>query len=159
MVDPVQLAELLAQRSVWPSERTISGYVWGRTAWEVASLIGEHAARHEIVAAVTGRTAQAYLGVMATSSPPDVRLWVNTGGRNLADLAPLMGVEAAPAEESNVTLSADPWHVGTHRHSMRSFDDMKAPIAHPVRVWCDLHAEPRGTEFAAQLWRVLRNGG
>ena len=126
---------------------------------EVASLVGEQAARHEIEVAVTGRTALAYIGVMATSSPPDVRIWVDAGERDLADIAPLLGLESAPAEESNVTLSADPWHVGTHRHSMRSYDGIKAPIAHPVRVWCDVQVEPRGTDFAAQLWKVTRNGG
>ncbi len=159
VVDPVQLAELLADRSVWPNEQTVSGYVWGRTVWEVSSLVGDQAARHEIEVAVTGRTALAYLGVMSTSSPPGVRVWVDTAGRDLADVAPLLGLESAPAEESNVTLSADPWHVGTHRHSMRSYGGTKAPIAHPVRVWCDVQAEPRGTEFAAQLWKVMRNGG
>jgi DNA-binding transcriptional ArsR family regulator len=157
--DAVQLAELLAQRSVWPNGQTVSGYVWGRTVWEVAALIGDNAKRNDIVVAVTGRTALAYLGVMATSLPRDVRVWVDTRDRDLAEIASLLGLEAAPAEESNVTLSADPWHVGTHRSSMRSFDGLNAPIAHPVRVWCDVQAEPRGTEFAAQLWKVMRNGG
>jgi DNA-binding transcriptional ArsR family regulator len=159
VVDAVQLAELLAERSVWPNGQTVSGYMWGRTVWEVATLIGDNARRNQIVVAVTGRTALAYLRVMATSSPPDVRVWVDTLGQDPADIASLLGLEPAPADESNVTLSADPWHVGTHRHSMRSFDGLNAPIAHPVRVWCDVQAEPRGTEFAAQLWKVMRNGG
>ena len=159
VVDPVQLAELLAERSVWPNGQTLSGYVWGRTVWEVACQVGDQAALRHIVAAVTGRTALAYLGVMSTSSPAEIRVWVDTGGRDLADVAAQLGLEPAPADESNVTLSGDPWHVGTHRPSTRSYDGMHAPIAHPVRVWCDVQTEPRGSEFAAQLWKVMRHGG
>ena len=34
----------------------------------------------------------------------------------------------------------------------------QAMIAPPMRVWCDLGGEPRGTEFAAHLWEMTRHG-
>ncbi len=98
VTDAVQLAELLAERSTWPNGPTVHGYMWGRTVWEIAALVGEQAARNKIVVAVTGRTALAYLGVMTTSSPPDVRVWVDAGDRELAEVAPLLGLEPAPVE-------------------------------------------------------------
>jgi hypothetical protein len=52
----------------------------------------------------------------------------------------------------NVRISADRWRVGVHRRAIARFDELTAMVAHPLRVWCDLHAEQRGSEFAAQLW-------
>jgi MarR family len=158
IADPVGVAELLADRSSWPQGRTLSGYVWGRNTLEIASTVSSNATQFGFVAAVTGRTALAYLGVISTSSPPEIRVWVDSNGQELAAIAPLLGLESAPAEEANVVLSIDPWHVGTHKCSKRSFGGHEAVVAHPLRVWCDLHDERRGPEFAAQLWKVITNG-
>ena len=47
------------------------------------------------------------------------------------------------------------WRIGVHRSAQIRLDEWSATIAHPVRVWCDLHSEERGSEFATQLWRTL----
>ncbi|MGH8575084.1 MAG: hypothetical protein ACREX8_21320, partial [Gammaproteobacteria bacterium] len=70
-----------------------------------------------------------------------------------------LGLEPAPEGAANVMLSADPWRVGVHRRGDVIFDEWTASIAHPVRVWCDLHSEQRGTEFAAQLWGAVTHAG
>jgi hypothetical protein len=73
----------------------------------------------------------------------------------LTEVAERLGLEPAPPESANVRLSADPWRIGTHRRAVQDFDGMTATVAHPLRVWCDLHAEERGSEFAAQLWGTI----
>jgi hypothetical protein len=84
-----------------------------------------------------------------------MRCWVDIDGRSLAGVAEELKLEPAPEGGSNVTLSTDPWRVGIHHRGDASFRDWTATVAHPVRVWCDLHSEKRGTEFAAQLWEVV----
>jgi hypothetical protein len=97
----------------------------------------------------------AFLGVLSTSSPPEVRCWVDVGGQGLTDVAAELGVEPAGEDDVNIVLSADPWRLGLHRRSEVRFDGWGAHVANPLRVWCDLHSELRGTEFAAQLWRSI----
>lgn len=60
-------------------------------------------------------------------------------------------------EGGNVALVLDRWRVGRHRSAATKFDE-QANISHPLRVWCDLHDEPRGEDFAAQLWGVVSDG-
>jgi hypothetical protein len=105
--------------------------------------------------AVTGRVGAAFLGVLGTSSPSEVRCWVGVNGRRLEDVAAELGLEPAPAESANVRVSADRWRIGIHRRAVARFDELTATVAHPLRVWCDLHGEQRGSEFAAQLWAEL----
>lgn len=72
-------------------------------------------------------------------------------GQSLTDVAERLGLEPAPAESANVRLSTDSWRIGTHLGMVQDFDGSAATVAHPLRVWCDLHGEQRGREFAAQL--------
>jgi hypothetical protein len=150
--DLAGLANLLADRTAWPRTEMVCGYAWGRTIWDVAATISRNAAEVGVTAAVTGRVAAGFLGVFGTSSPREVRCWVNMNGQSLADNARLLGLEPSPPESANVRLSADPWRIGVHRREDGRLDNWTAVVAHPLRVWCDLHGEERGRDFASQLW-------
>jgi hypothetical protein len=108
--------------------------------------------------AVTGRIAAAHYGVLGTSSPRDVRCWVAHGSAPLADVAEKLELEPAPREEANVVLSSDGWRFGVQRRRELQLDDSSVWVAHPLRVWCDLHDEARGSEFAAQMWGAVNHG-
>ena len=73
-------------------------------------------------------------------------------------VAAALGLEPAPDEAANVVLSNDKWRVGVTRRRYERFDDFNAWAAHPVRIWCDLHDEQRGAEYAAQMWSVVTHG-
>jgi predicted transcriptional regulator len=150
--DTAALADLLASRTAWPGAEIVIGYVWGRTIWDVAGVISRNAAESGVSAAVTGRAGAAFLGVFGTSSPTEVRCWATVNGQSLTEVAGLLGLEPAPPESANVRLSADSWRIGIHRRAEAHFDSWTAMVAHPLRVWCDLHGEERGSEFASQLW-------
>lgn len=155
--DPAALADLLATRTAWPGTEVVSGYIWGRTIWDVAAVISRNSADSSIPVAVTGRAGAAFLGVFATSSPAEVRCWATVNERSLGEVAGLLGLEPAPPESTNVRLSADPWRIGVHRRAEADYDAWAAVVAHPLRVWCDLRGEERGSEFAAQLWGKVSN--
>jgi hypothetical protein len=146
------LADLLAARTAWPGREVIVGYGWGRTSLDTAALISRNAVEAGVDVAVTGRAGAAFLGVLGTSAPDEVRCWATVGERSLDEVAAALGLESVPAETANVRVSADRWRIGVHRSASARFDELTATVAHPVRVWCDLHAERRGSEFAAQLW-------
>ena len=152
VADPTSLAELLAERTAWPGHDVVGGYAWGRNIWDTAATISRNAADTGIELAITGRTGAAFLGVLGTSSPLEVRCWATLKGRSLEEVAAALGLAPAPRESMNVRVSADPWRIGVHRHANAQFDEWTATVAHPLRVWCDLHAEERGREFASQLW-------
>ncbi|CAN5876938.1 hypothetical protein BH20ACT7_BH20ACT7_16070 [soil metagenome] len=59
---------------------------------------------------------------LSTSSPTEVRCWVNTHGRDLSHVAGRLGLEPAPEGATNVVISADPWRVGVHRRAEITFD-------------------------------------
>lgn len=155
MADRVEVAGRLAAQTAWPGDQHISGYLWGRNTWDVAARLSANAAEANLALAVTGRAGAAFLGVLATSSSAQVRCWVDADGCSLTDIADRLGLDPAPEEACNVALSSDPWHVGVNRRGTKGFEDWTATVAHPVRVWCDLHSENRGTEFAAQLWGAI----
>jgi DNA-binding transcriptional ArsR family regulator len=155
VADRVEVAERLAAQSAWPGGQRIGGYLWGRNVWDVAARLSANARQAGVALAVTGRAGAAFLGVLGTSSSSEVRGWVDAGERPLTELADILGLEPAPQEAANVALSSDPWRVGVHRRGSISFDGWTAAVAHPVRVWCDLHSDKRGAEFAAQLWGVI----
>lgn len=160
VADPFSLAEVLAQRTAWPHGQTISGYRWGRNVWEIASSMSDSANRAGIELSLTGRSALAFLGVLGTSSPTQTRFWVSATGDGLVDVAQRLGLEPTSVEDSNVVIAADPWGVGTTARSGRVFEDWQASVAHPIRVWCDVsHENPRGEEFAAQLWMEIQRRG
>jgi DNA-binding transcriptional ArsR family regulator len=155
MADRVEVAERLAAQTAWPGSQRIGGYLWGRNIWDVAARLSANGDEAGLTLAVTGRAGAAFLGVMGTSSSAQVRCWVDAGERSLTAIADSLGLDPAPEETANVTLSSDPWRVRVHRRGSVSFDDWTATVAHPVRVWCDLHSEKRGVECAAQLWGVI----
>ncbi len=159
LVDRVEVAEQLAARTAWPGDEVIHGYLWGRSVRDLAARISESAREAGIALAVTGRTGAAFLGVLGTSSPQEVRCWAGVGGPALPAVAEELGLEPASQGAMNVALSADPWKAGIHRRSEATFDEWTATVAHPVRVWCDLHGELRGADFAAQLWRSVGHDG
>jgi DNA-binding transcriptional ArsR family regulator len=155
VADVAGLAALLAARTAWPGPEVVSGYAWGRTIWDVAATMSRNASDAGIPMSVTGRAGAAFLGVLGISSPAQVRCWVTVNEQALTEIAERLGLEPAPPESVNVCLSADPWRIGTHRRAVQDFDGMTAAVAHPLRVWCDLHGEERGDEFAAQLWGTI----
>lgn len=158
VVDRVAIATRLAERTSWPGEETLSAFLWGRTIFDVAARISDAAARGDVDLAVTGRVGAAFHGVLGTSSPKEVRCWIDTRDGSLADVAEALGVEPATDESANVLVSADRWRVGVHRRADAQFDDFRAVVAHPLRVWCDLHDEQRGSEYAAQMWGAVASG-
>lgn len=157
--DPVALAELLAQRTAWPQGRTLSAFAWGRNLWGVATSVSERASEAGVAVSITGRAALAYFGVLSTSPPEEVHCWVGARESDLEAMAERLELEPAPAKESNVVLAADPWGIGMIGRADRTFEGSHAVVASPVRVWCDLRSERRGTEFAAQLWTEIERGG
>jgi DNA-binding transcriptional ArsR family regulator len=159
VIDAVTVAELLSSRTSWPHGATVSGYLWGRSVWDVAASISARASRAGIAVAVTGRTALAFHGVLGTSSPAQTRCWVAGSDEHLEENARSIGLEPAPDEASNVILAADPWNVGLHRRASREFEKYTAIVAQPLRTWCDVREEPRGREFAAQLWKEIGRYG
>ena len=159
VADPVLVAELLAARTAWPQGSTLSAFAWGRNIWEVAASLTQRARDADVSLSVTGRTALAYFGVLGTSSTEQVRCWVGEQESELEAVAERLGLEPAPVKESNVVLAADPWGVGMIGRAEREFEGSRAVVAQPVRVWCDLHSEQRGTEFAAQLWKEIEGRG
>jgi hypothetical protein len=152
---PADLAELVAARTAWPGTEVVVGYAWGRTIFDTAATVSRNAVAARLDIAVTGRVGAAFLGVLGTSSPSEVRCWVGADGRSLEEVAAELGLEPASAESANVRLSADRWRIGIHRRAIARFDELTATVAHPLRVWCDLHGEQRGSEFAAQLWAEI----
>lgn len=158
VVDRVAIAERLAERTSWPGDETLTAYLWGRTIFEVAERLSDAATLADVDLAVTGRVGAAYHGVLGTSSPKEVRCWVEMRGGQLGDVAEALGLDPAPEESANVLLSADWWRVGVHRRQELQLDALSARVAHPLRVWCDLHDEQRGSEYAAQMWGAVISG-
>lgn len=158
VIDRGAIAARLAERTSWPGQETLTAYLWGRTIFDVASRLSSASESAEVEIAITGRTGAAYYGVLGTSSPRQVRCWVDAEGAPLGDVAEKLGLEPAPAESANMLLSTDRWKLGVHRRRLLQLDESSVWIAHPLRVWCDLHDEERGSEFAAQLWGAVSDG-
>lgn len=153
-----ELAKRLATQTKWPGREALAGFRWRPNTWDLASQLSEAAAKKKIALAVTGRVAAAFLGLMTTSSPERIHCWVSGDQEQLVSAAVQLELERAPMNESNVILSTDPWGVGVHRRQAIGFEQWRASIANPIRIWCDLHAEPRGADIADQLWSVMERG-
>ncbi|HEY0640579.1 MAG TPA: winged helix-turn-helix domain-containing protein [Pseudonocardiaceae bacterium] len=153
--DRRELSHLLAQRTSWPRGRLLSGYLWGNSVWDVGSRLSRAAERSGVDIALTGRAGAAYLGVVGTSSPARIRCWTRSPDLPLPEVARRLGLEPAAEDEANVTLAEDRWRLGTHRRDRLTFDASEAYVAHPLRIWCDVHSELRGTEFAAEMWSYV----
>ncbi len=162
VIDPVSTARLLAERTAWPGGPTLSAYLWGRDVFDVAQNVASAADSSDIQLAVTGRTAAAFLGILGTASPEIVRCWVRCegdGSDGLDAVARSLRLEPVSAEESNVVLTSDPWGIGTLDRLRAGHEQWSTWVSHPLRVWADLHGEPRGSEFAAQLWPEIPRHG
>jgi hypothetical protein len=157
VVDLAGLADLLVERTGWPGQDVIGGYAWSRNIWDLAATISRTAAETGIEVAVTGRVGAAFWGVLGMSSPSELRCWVSLKEGPLAAIASRLGLEPVPRESANVRISADPWQIGVRHRTEVHLDEWAATVAHPLRVWCDLHSEERGPEFAAQLWGKARH--
>jgi DNA-binding transcriptional ArsR family regulator len=158
VTDPVELASRLAERTAWGRTDVIFAYRWGRNPWDVAARLSLDATKRGVRLAVSGRAGAAFLGVVGTSSPAVIRCWTDSLKVPLADIPAALGLEAAREEEANVAIATDPWRIGVHRSDTVKFDQWTATVSHPLRVWCDLHSEQRGTEFAAQMWGRINDG-
>ncbi len=158
LTNRVELANRLAERSAWPKDELSSGYLWGRTIFDVAANLSKAASLEGMELAVTGRVAAAYYGLLGTTSPAEVRCWLSGSRDELPDLVERLGLEPVGPGVANVQICPDPRGVGVNRRQQLELDSSSAMVAHPLRVWCDLHTEPRGPEFAAQLWGVVNDG-
>ncbi len=158
VTDPVELASRLAERTAWGHTDVLFAYRWGRTPWDVAARLSSDAAKQGVRLVVSGRAGAAFLGALGTSSPALIRCWVDSPQLPLADIPAALGLEAAREEEANVAIAVDPWRIGVHRSDAARLDQWTATVSHPLRVWCDLHSEQRGTEFAAQMWGGISHG-
>lgn len=158
VVDRTSIARRLAEATSWPGSQTIHAYAWGRSVFDVAERLSRSADRTGVELAVTGRVGAGFLGILGTSTPDVVRCWLRLGHDDLPVTASALGLDPAPADAANVALSVDSWFVGTHRRHRHNLDDVEAWVAHPLRVWCDLPGEPRGADFAAQLWESTAHG-
>jgi hypothetical protein len=158
VTDETAVAAQLAARSAWPGRDRMSGYLWGRNMWDIAAKVAANAQAAGVNVAITGRAGAVFRGLLGTSSPQVVRCWVDCGDRPVKVMAGALGLEPAPADESNVALSADRWHVGTHRSELVTSLDWTTTVAHPIRVWCDLDGEIRGADFQEQFWGAIHRG-
>lgn len=155
VVDPLALADILKSERGWPRTGTYHGYVYGRDAGgrldEIMERERDHPWGGDI--AVTGIVAAAQLGVLTTAAPPMLRLWLKCRPEGVPQALRHLGIEPVTVDEANVMVALDRNQVGTlERQPIGT-----PPIwtSHPIRVWCDLHSEPRGEDVAAQLWHAI----
>jgi DNA-binding transcriptional ArsR family regulator len=150
-----RVAERLASETAWPGGgQVLPCYLWGRSHGDVAQHVSDVARDLDLALAVTGSVAASFLGVIGTSSPRTIRCWVRTDG-HLADAAERLGMEPAPNTAANVELALDARGLGTADTIEAIFEEGMATISAPVRIWCDLHSEPRGEDLAAQFGRLI----
>ncbi|MGH3170092.1 MAG: hypothetical protein ACRDN0_29940 [Trebonia sp.] len=147
------LADALAHRTAWPgSHKVVGGYAWGRNIWAIATLVSRNAAAAGIDVAVTGRAAAAFHGVVGPASRSEVWCWVSAEGRSLKTIATELRLEPVPWDDANVLVAADPYGIGTSRRGSADSGQWTATVAHPLRVWCDLHHEDRGLDLTGKIW-------
>jgi predicted transcriptional regulator len=157
LADRVAAAGLLAAQTAWPGDDVTGGYLDARDGWELAARISGAAARAGTDLAVTGGTGAAFLGFQ-DAPPPVLRCWVVPGPQPMPAVLQQLGLEPAAEEHANVLLAADTWRVGMHRRGQVSRAGQAAAVAHPVRVWCDLHSEPQGSAGVARLGEAVIYG-
>lgn len=144
--DISSLARLLADRTGWEHAKVAWAYGFGRSPLDVAHRITRAARESETNMAVTGRVGATYLGVIGTGDPSTVRVRVEATPDDAAAALDRLGLEAVDREEANVAVALDRWRLGTTHAQVLRFQKYSALIAPPVRVWCDLDGEPRGTD-------------
>lgn len=157
MTDLAAIRRQLAEGTAWPSNATLFGYFWGRTIFETAQQLSQLAAQLELNFAITGSIAAAAYGVGMSSTHRELHVWVRDTHHDLQEVAEMLHIDPARKESANVVLSTDPWKFGTQNRTRKQWMDFSLCVANPVRVWCDLHAEPRGDDVAHQLWSVIEH--
>ena len=155
VLDRSALARAIAERTEWQRSDVEWGYIFGASALDIAARISSAVQRDDVKVAVTGRTAAAYLGILGTGEAGPVRLRAMTKKDGLRPTCRQLGIEVVSREEANVVVAADPWGLGYRGARWMEIDRYRALVASPLRVWCDVADEPRGTEFAAQLWGMM----
>jgi hypothetical protein len=156
--DVSSLARLLADRTGWEHAKVVWAHGFGRSPLDVAHRVTRAAKDSGTSVAVTGRVGATYLGIVGTGEPSTVRVRVEATPDDAAVALEQLGLEAVDREAANVAVALDRWRLGTTSAQVHRFQRYSALIAPPVRVWCDLDGEPRGTEFAAHLWEMMRHG-
>jgi len=154
--DLSDLARLLAHRTGWKHAKTVWAYAYGRSLLDVAARLSGSAASTGVDVAVTGRIGATYLGIIGTGEPTVLRLRALTTAEEAPHAFAHLGLEVVDRDEANVAVALDRWALGTTHASHRSFQQHSATVAPPIRVWCDLEGEARGTEFSAQLWEMMQ---
>lgn len=156
--DVSSLARLLADRTGWEHAKVVWAYGFGRSPLDVAHRLTRAARESETNMAITGRVGATFLGVIGTGEPSTVRVRLEATPDEAAAALGRLGLEAVDRDEANVAIALDRWRLGTTHAQVHRFQKYTALIAPPMRVWCDLDGEPRGTEFAAHLWEMMRHG-
>jgi hypothetical protein len=161
VVDPVELAESLRKERGWPRREVHYGYRYGRDPMRRAADLHEASKtatsaddrRWEL--AVTGIVGAAAHGVLTTAPPRLLKIWVRAEGEALSTVFGDLEIEPALPEEANCAVALDRYGVGLLGARPVETSIGYVWTAHPIRLWCDLHREPRGEEVAAQVWHLL----
>jgi len=152
IVDAPALAGTLLREAGWPAKELYHGYRYGRDATERAGALSDSADEHGVVLAVTGITAARALGVLTTAPPPRLKVWLDLPPSEIALAMRRLEVDPVEPDESNCVFAVDRYRFGTLGRRRGSAAGW---MAHPVRVWCDVHDEPRGPDIAAQMWNAF----
>jgi len=154
VADRVALANLLRGQRGWAQSRVVYGYVYGRDAIDRAARLADRTAAEPRgpSIAVTGA-----LGAMAYEAfavgITQLRVWLHAKQDSPSEPTMLAaGIEPAAAEEANCQVAFDRDGVGLLGARPVGLGHSEIPVAHPLRVWCDLENEPRGESIAAELW-------
>jgi len=138
--------EILQERTSWARLATLPAYLWGQTARSRAVKLSEAAGHANLDLVVTGTVAAEFHGTIATSEAAHVQCRLQCLPDELAYLATRLKLELVPPEEANVLLAADRWGVGRVGAARPGAIPR---LAHPIRIWCDMHVGRRGHELAA----------
>ena len=153
--DTAALARLLAERTSWRRAPVVLGYFWGASSFDVAARFSVEAERAQVGSAITGRVGASLFGILGAGNPEQVRVRVKCEPKQLTDVCRRLQVERVVREEANIAVAADPWGLGEQDAEQSDLNGVRARLASPLRIWCDIADEPRGTEFAAQLWGMM----
>lgn len=154
VADRVALATLLRDERGWASARAVYGYVYGRDVIDRAARITNSASSDPDAddVAISGAVgAMAYDAVAVGVT--ELRVWLS----GLAESPPeprllAAGIEPAARHEANCQVAFDRDGIGLLGARDVSLGHSDIRVAHPLRVWCDVHDELRGDDIAAELW-------
>jgi hypothetical protein len=156
--DVVALASLVANRTGWGEGPVVWAHGYGRSALDLGERTTAAALRAGLPAAITGRAGATFLGIVGTGEPRVVRIRAEATVDQADEVIDTLGLVAVDADEANVAVALDRWALGTTGASTRRFGSYEAMVASPMRVWCDLQDEPRGLDFASDLWEAMARG-